>query len=135
LHVTQFTVRATSEHQWQATGQGKVEAEHPDHSVVVWRENGCWDEGLNYLSFSNAYRWTQFSLTGLQLEHLRYGEEQAVQLVKLIDHGEGVWKSLAPHDCGQDQYHLRLDIQENNIILDWHISGPNKTQRSTISYR
>ncbi len=132
--VTNFSITAKADDQWQAQGKGVVEVKRASQSVVIWKEKGHWNKGLNNLDFSNIYRWTQLRSNEIQLEHLRYGEQEPVQLVKIIGQQEGVWQCLEPHYCGQDEYHLTLSIRENCLILNWQIKGPNKDQRSTISY-
>ena len=133
--VSQFAVKAKAENQWQAVGEGVVKINKPDQQTVIWEEAGQWDSTLNNLEFSNSYRWTLVDNNEIRLEHLRYGENQPVQLVDIHYQKDNSWTSIEPHLCGEDSYHLDLNVDENCLTLAWQIKGPKKNQFSTIRYR
>lgn len=133
--VSHFSINAKADSQWQALGKGIVKLRKPDQLTLIWEEAGQWDSTLNNLEFSNTYRWTRIDHNEIRLEHLRYGEDQPVQLVNVHCQHDDSWMSIEPHLCGQDSYQLDLKTEEKCLILNWQIKGPKKNQFSTICYR
>ena len=133
--VTYFSVSAKAETHWQAVGEGVVKICKPDQQTVIWEETGQWDSTVNNLEFSNSYRWNLVNQNAIHLEHLRYGKDHPVHLVNIQCQQDGSWRSIEPHQCGQDSYQLDLKIQEKYLILNWRIQGPKKNQISIICYR
>lgn len=132
--VNKFTVEVTSENKLFATGEGHVNVENETPGIVTWREHGHWDRRLNSVEFNNVYRWSSLHRQALGLEHLRYGDNQPVQLVELVKNSSRLWVCRCPHKCGQDRYRLSLEIKDDELTMVWQITGPNKNQVSRVCY-
>jgi hypothetical protein len=129
-----FSARSAGTSGWNGEGVGTVKVETPSSGIVIFRESGEWrptDGGP--LRFSNVYRWSLLGPASLRLEHLRFGPGQPVRLFELAPESELVWSSIDPHECRDDCYSARLQLEEDGISLRWTIVGPRK--REEIAYR
>ena len=129
-----FSIQVESANIRQASGHGKVEIQTPDPSVIIWKESGVWDDGYGSLEFFNVYRWSWLQNEKLRLEHLRYGEDNPVQLVELINSQKNHWETDLPYVCAKDTYSLTLKCINQTLFLKWKIKGPKKDQISTLCY-
>lgn len=128
-----FTARTAGPTGWNGNGVGSVATESPSAEVVIFRESGTWQPARgSELRFSNVYRWSLAGPRAVRLEHLRFGPGQPVHLFKLVPDSEAVWASVSPHQCGEDCYSARLQLQMRIITLRWSIVGPRK--REDIEY-
>ncbi len=136
--MREFSVEVNSRNGEPALGYGTVVVEYRSSWPITWRENGHWVQRYKRLAFFNTYRWSCLGNRRLGVEHLRYGDDNPVQLVTLENTGNdfesGRWISTSPHFCGNDSYELKLFVKTNNLTLVWHIEGPEKNQVSTIRY-
>ncbi len=121
---------------WNVSGSGKVVVECPDDNLITFSESGSWtaDSGLS-LNFSNRYRWHRTtSDTVIRLQHLRYGDLHPVELVELMLQSDLSWKSLSPHICKNDAYRAEITLRENDVLIEWTISGPAKSELLSCIY-
>ena len=119
---------------WNGSGEGKV-AVSQQAEVIRFDESGHWQTAAGQtLTFRNVFRWS-LGPGGdhIQLEHLRYGENQPVFLFDLIAVGSAELQSAEPHHCAADVYTGRLVLDANGFTLDWYIRGPRKDEH--IRYR
>ena len=130
--VVSFEARSAAQTGWNGAGTGSVAVSEPSPGVLVFAESGSWQpHGRRDIRFSNVYRWT---LAGdvLRLEHLRFGEANAVHLIDFTQAGEREWRSSSPHLCRADCYSAVLTVRDDALLLNWTIDGPRK--RETIEY-
>jgi hypothetical protein len=132
----QFTATSASLTGWNGIGHGSVVVESPGPEVVTFRESGLWrPDGGSELRFSNVYRWSVVGSQTVRLEHLRFGPGQPVLLFELAPELEEVWSSVSPHQCRDDCYSARLQMQDEGILLRWAIVGPQKREDIEYIYR
>ncbi len=121
---------------WNVSGNGKVVVECPDDNLITFSESGSWtaDSGLS-LNFSNRYRWHRTTSDNIiRLQHLRYGDLHPVELVELMLQSDLSWKSLSPHICKNDAYRAEITIHENDVLIEWTITGPAKSELLSCIY-
>ncbi len=117
-------------HHWRVSGSGWVAVECPHDSYITFNETGSWtaDSGLS-LNFSNRYRWHRAaSDTVIRLQHLRHGESHPVELVEFMLQPDLSWESRSPHICNDDTYRAEITLRENDVLLEWTISGSAKSE-------
>lgn len=130
-----FSARTAGQTGWNGDGFGTVAVESPSPEVVIFRESGEWrPAGANPLRFSNVYRWSLVGPLSLRLEHLRFGPGKPVHLFELAPESESAWASVCPHECRDDCYSARLQLQADGIVLRWSIVGPRKSEDIEYAY-
>ena len=129
--------RATTNTGWVGSGQGTVQVEQVDGSTMLFYEKGSWtSEGGREITFTNVYRWTADPDGRLiRLEHLRFGPGDPVYLFDLVPVGERVLESAEPHVCREDLYSARMEYDDATVRLTWAVTGPQKDERISYSYR
>ncbi|MEM8559552.1 MAG: DUF6314 family protein [Bacteroidota bacterium] len=136
MRSLRFLARSTSSTGWNGEGAGQVTVMHPSEETLGFEEAGSWVSGRGQtFPFHNVYRWTRLAepSSRLRLEHLRFGVERPVLLFDLAPETPILWRSVAPHVCGDDRYTARLDIEQDQLVLTWIIKGPAKAE--SIVYR
>lgn len=125
-----FVARSSGDSGWNGAGTGTVEVERPDPSTIVFTESGTWkSDAGQQLKFSNVYRWTlSDSGNAIQLEHLRFGADNAVYLFDMAPESESIWRSEAPHVCRDDLYSAKMELAAEQIELQWVIKGPERDE-------
>ncbi|MEM8485786.1 MAG: DUF6314 family protein [Bacteroidota bacterium] len=120
---------------WNGMGKGRVDVT-PATDVILFREAGTWQTATGQtLAFRNVFRWTRnLQLGHIQLEHLRYGENQPVFLFDLVGIGAAELTSAEPHHCAADVYTGQLVLEANGFTLDWYIQGPRKDEHIRYQY-
>ncbi|MEM6782820.1 MAG: DUF6314 family protein [Bacteroidota bacterium] len=132
-----FDAKSTSATGWTGQGKGQVIVSRPSDDALGFEESGRWTpaRGRPFV-FHNVYRWTKH--TGppprVQLEHLRFGIHHPVLLFDLAEETPTLWRSKAPHVCGDDRYTARLDIEPDHLRLTWIIKGPAKAEHIVYRY-
>jgi hypothetical protein len=131
-----FSARTNRPTGWNGDGVGSVTVESPSAEVVIFRESGIWrPAGSGELRFSNVYRWSLAGPQTVRLEHLRFGLGQPVHLFELARESESVWSSVDPHQCRDDCYSARLQLQAEGVTLRWTVLGPRKCEDIEYTYR
>ncbi len=121
---------------WLRKGQGTVQITKNDSQSIIFYEKGTWsDLSHENMSFTNTYRWTlEKELKAILVSQERRGKEQQVILVRLVPKGNQLI-SEEKHFCGEDVYSASLRFNsENNLELNWEVSGPSKKQRIKYEY-
>lgn len=72
---------------------------------------------------------------GIELAHLRFGDDRPVMLGTLIEIEPGRWRFGEPHRCGDDIYDTAVRVHADGATLRWRITGPKKNQRVVTRYR
>ena len=129
----QFVAQSGSATGWKGRGRGSVVVEAFGDDVQTFTESGTWHtEAGRELRFHNVYRWTRTDPT-LRLEHLRFGIDHPVYLFDLAQTGDGEWRSVSPHLCGEDRYSAVL-LVGNSLTLRWEVVGPTKQEVIEYDY-
>ena len=129
-----FTSESKNKTGWQGSGSGTVSIDQPEEKVLIFNEQGRWkNENGNEFSFTNIYRWS-FEQSSVKLEHLRFGNAQAVYLFHLKAKQKNFWVSDCPHKCDLDYYSAILNIEENQVVLKWDVVGPEKNEKIKYWY-
>jgi len=114
-------------------GEGSVIVARSDN-IVTFCEKGIWYIP-NRLPFTNVLRWRFISKENLiAVEHLRFGAERPIFLFHLMGIDPFNYKSVMPHECGEDYYSGALQIHEWGMQLSWRIKGPEKKQEIITLY-
>lgn len=105
---------------------------------MVFHETGTWKPDTQTgakIEFSNIYRWKQ-SKIGFELEHLRFGEENPVYLVHLIqdENDPNRWTTKEPHLCNEDLYTATVELNSGSAQVQWTIKGPKKDELLSYLY-
>ena len=107
------------------SGTVLIEASHANE--IIFNENLRWENRNSLLLNSrNVYRWKFTDSGNIKLDHLRFGKDKPVFLVEFTQTGKDNWTGIEPHDCNKDLYSAKLNIENNNIILHWTVSGPTE---------
>ena len=139
LHQIQsltFVAQSSAQTGWNGRGRGRVQVESVNDQCLLFHERGFWEpeEGRS-LRFRNVFRWSWVpDSNSLRLEHLRFGAAHPVLLFDLVQVEPQVWRSLAPHDCGADQYVARLTQGDQGISVHWTVTGPRKQEAIAYQY-
>ncbi|MDZ7748210.1 MAG: DUF6314 family protein [Halofilum sp. (in: g-proteobacteria)] len=129
-----FVARSGGATGWDGVGVGAVEVDAPDEYTLVFTESGEWHPQAGRVTpFRNVFRWSLLGADAIRLEHLRLGPDQPVALLDLVPGPGGAWSSASPHRCGADAYSAELYRQGPDLLLQWSIDGPAKSER--IEYR
>ncbi|WP_424946619.1 DUF6314 family protein [Candidatus Spongiihabitans sp.] len=132
-----FTAKSSKgEAGWNGRGKGEVVAV-PDDKTIIFSETGkCTTRAGAELAFSNRYRWRlNEEQNSIQLEHLRYGADNPVQLIELVATGKRQWNTVTPHICNQDSYTLALTHADKKVRMVWKVVGPRKNECIRYHYR
>ncbi|MEL7168398.1 MAG: DUF6314 family protein [Bacteroidota bacterium] len=132
-----FDAKSTSATGWTGRGKGQVIVSQPSDDALGFEESGLFTPGRGEpFVFHNVYRWTRNADTSplIQLEHLRFGVNHPVLLFDLAPETPTLWRSTAPHVCGDDRYTARLDIEPDHLRLTWIIKGPAKAESLVYRY-
>ena len=133
-----FTAKSSNgEPGWNGSGKGEVVVAVIDDNTITFSETGKWTTFAGTeLAFSNRYRWRlNEDQNSIQLEHLRYGADNPVQLIELVATGKRQWNTVAPHICNEDRYTLALAHDDKTVRMVWKIVGPNKNECIRYHYR
>jgi len=137
IQTCQFTSRSHSNPatHWTGAGAGVVSVESPTADTLIFRESGDWQPATvaRSLRFRNTYRWTRHDTT-IQLEHLRFGDQNPVYLFDLAPAPDGTWTSLTAHLCRQDHYTAQLVLECHRLVLTWTVTGPEKQDEIKYIY-
>ena len=134
VHRLSFVAQSALATGWNGAGHGDVVVTRPAADVLLFHETGTWQsQGGTTLPFRNVFRWTQKGAV-LQLEHLRFGPDAPVLLCDLARQPDGCWHAVAPHRCKADRYTASLTMQREEIVLVWHINGPQKHEHLAYRY-
>jgi hypothetical protein len=119
---------------WNGKGIGSVIAETTSVGAITFSESGFWTPEMGRETrFHNVFRWSKVGDT-LRLEHLRFGEENPVFLFNLAAAGEREWRSVSPHLCSEDCYAAVMQVLDEQIILQWQVTGPRKQEAIDYIY-
>lgn len=120
---------------WNGKAAGHVEAFLTSADSLIFKESGSWQtpHGKRF-DFSNTYRWTRQG-DRIRLEHLRFGSERPVYLFDLVPDGLRSLISHSPHVCSEDLYTASLTLSDNEIELNWTVTGPKLNERIEYFYR
>ena len=131
LSFTSQTIHKTG---WSGTGEGNVSVEDRGNTILL-HENGKWtNDKSKTFTFKNTYRWEFKSENVVSLEHLRFGSENPVYLFDLKQISENYWKSACDHVCQMDLYGAELKLEENRMLLNWTVKGPEKDESINYVY-
>ncbi|CAN5429723.1 hypothetical protein BH10PSE17_BH10PSE17_23630 [soil metagenome] len=132
-----FTARSAVPTGWNGRGAGSVGIGSPDEGTVVFNESGTWTPtgSTQPIRFNNVFRWTRSGPFAVRLDHLRFGPEQPVHLFELAVESPSSWVSRADHECVDDRYSARLELQDGAIHVRWSIVGPRKAEDIAYVYR
>jgi hypothetical protein len=119
---------------WNGKGSGFVDARKTGDNQLVFIESGTWISKDTSLPFSNIFRWTK-NTEIIQLEHLRYGEDNPVSLFSLTSMSNSCWKSQQPHYCEADIYDAEIRISGVLLEMNWTIIGPKKNETLRYVYQ
>jgi hypothetical protein len=127
-----FVARSASRTGWNGEGRGSVSVEQGGEASVTFEESGVWTPEVGgEIRFRNVFRWSKAG-AALRLEHLRFGEGHAVYLFDLVPVSEREWVSASPHLCRADHYAAALAVRDDDLLLRWSVTGPEKQE--TIEY-
>ena len=133
LRVETLSFLSMSDQQtgWNGSGNGEVEV-LLEGNQIIFEETGTWEnnQGKKF-GFKNTYRWT-LQEASLKLEHLRFGSNAPVYLFDLQQVSSKNWSSVCSHKCDLDDYTASMSVEENKILLNWKVNGPQKNE--TINY-
>jgi hypothetical protein len=113
--------------------RARVSTERAGASLIV-TEQGTTRAGGAMIATCTVTRWT-FSHVAIDLEHLRFGVERPVFLVRLTERADGMWRAEEAHACGRDRYDAELWLDGERLVLTWRIAGPRKGYAITTVYR
>ena len=122
---------------WNGNATGVVEVHRDIQNQILFTEIGTWHthRGTS-LNFFNRYRWTlNLQKHSIQLEHLRYGENQPVKLFDLTFIKPSQWISGKSHQCNADSYSAILRLDNKQLNFDWKITGPRKNEQISYIYQ
>jgi len=122
---------------WNGNATGVVEVHRDTQNQILFTEIGTWHthRGTS-LNFFNRYQWTlNLQKHSIQLEHLRYGENQPVKLFDLTFIKPGQWISGKSHQCNADSYSAILRLDNKQLNFDWKITGPRKNEQISYIYQ
>lgn len=134
VHKLKFISHSDSHTGWCGSAIGTIKVLQDNPNVLRFMEKGRWasSDGLT-TSFSNIFRWTRIQ-NSIQLEHLRYGENNPVFLFNLVVVDSYQWESLSPHICNKDRYKCTIHLDSNELHMHWLISGPKKKEDIRYTY-
>lgn len=106
---------------------GSVRVEITTENEIIFNENLRWKNRNSLLLNSrNVYNWTFTDSGNIRLDHLRFGKDKPVFLVEFTQTGKDNWTGIEPHDCNKDLYSAKLNIGNDNITMNWTVSGPTE---------
>lgn len=95
---------------------------------VVFHERGeaATPDGRRFTT-RNAVEWRALRETqGIEVAHLRHGEDHPTPLVRLRASGDGTYESVEPHVCGEDRYACRArPLAGGGVEVVWTVTGPS----------
>jgi len=113
-----------------------VAPEPVEHDLIVHATETA--EGLRLDETGEAARnrtiWRETG-NGIELAHLRFGDDRPVVLGTMIETRPGRWTFAEPHFCGDDVYQVSARLHADGVTLRWRIIGPKKDQRVVTRYR
>ncbi len=134
VQTLRFESHSRTGNGWSGVGTGAVETVQPHDDVLVWKERGQWQQnGGREIRFFNTFRWTK-QQDQLQLEHLRFGEENPMLLFQLKYVDEHEWRDVEPHLCREDRYSALLRIETTCLKLSWTVFGPRHDESINYVY-
>jgi hypothetical protein len=136
IRFIRYHAVSQSETGWSGIGDGSVHVESPAPDIVLFSEPGTFTPSRGKPTrFTNVFRWTRLSATGLRLEHLRFGAENPVYLFDLEFQSDRTWRPNNAHICSEDCYSALLRLHNSGVDVRWSITGPKKDESILCEYR
>lgn len=125
----------TSQTSWNGFGKGSVTIKQQNNKII-FKENGVLKlvDSQRLINIENEYVWEQLDTKRIRLYHSRFGYDNLVTLFDLIPIEKNCWLSENKHVCVDDLYSAKLNFSNNQVKLDWKISGPKKDESIKYKY-
>lgn len=119
---------------WSGVGSGVVKVSEPASDVLTFEESGSWrQDGGREMRFTNVFRWSIVE-ERLRLDHLRFGPSNHVFLFEMPADTDGVWHEINPHPCREDCYRASLRMDNETILVNWLVRGPQRDEVIDYAY-